>query len=113
MALLACLINHPQIFDYVEERIGILDMGEGRLNLARQSIVEYLLENHGVSRESLVLALEEDGFGDCLRGLLNDTVYTHAGFARPSTPEDDINTGWDRAWAMLSQIEASQEQLSG
>jgi DNA primase len=112
MALLACLINHPQIFDYVEERIGLLDMGETRMNLARQSILNHLIENHEMTREALVQFLREEGFDDCLRALLNESVYTHAGFARVNTPEEEIAGGWDKAWSMLSQIEASQEQLA-
>lgn len=113
MALLACLINHPHIFDYVEERIGMLDMGEGRLNLVRQSVLGHLIIDHEITREVLINSLQEEGFGDCLRALLNESVYTHAGFARESTPEEDVLGGWDNAWSMLSQIEASQEQQAG
>lgn len=113
MALLACLINHPQIFDEVEERIGMLDMVENRMNLVRQSVLNHLIENHEMTREALIETLQEEGFGDCLRAILNDSVYTHAGFARVNSPDEDISRGWNKAWSMLSQIEASQEQRAG
>lgn len=111
MALLACLINHPQIFDSVEERIGMLDMGDDRLNLVRQSVVENLLEsNHDVTNDEVVNVLNKAGFDDCLKALLSDSIYTHAGFARLNTLIEDVLNGWDNAWNALSQMEANKEE---
>ena len=110
LPLLACVINHPQIFDHVEERLGMLDMGEERLNNLRQAVLEYLLENHDTDRASLVSGMESAQFSDCLRSVLSENVYTHAGFARPDADETDLLSGWDRAWSALSQMEADQEK---
>jgi len=110
LSLLACVINHPQIFDHVEERLGMLDMGDVRLNIFRQAVLEFLLENHGSSREQVISAMRDAQFDDGLRAVLNESVYTHAGFAKPEADEADLLNGWDRAWEALSQMEADQEK---
>ncbi|NCO02924.1 MAG: DNA primase [Alphaproteobacteria bacterium] len=109
LPLLACVINHPHIFDYVEERLGVLDMGEVRLNAVRQCVLNVIIENNPIDRANLISNIEDAGFSDVLRSVLNSSVYTHAGFCAPTADEDDIISGWDRAWSALSQMEAEQE----
>jgi len=108
-ALLASLINHPHIFDHVEERLGALDMDDMRLNHLREGIMTICIENPGITPDKMRQSLHEADFGDILRALLSDSVYTHAAFARPSAPQEDIASGWDRAWNALAQIDAESE----
>ncbi|MEM9469349.1 MAG: DNA primase [Pseudomonadota bacterium] len=112
-ALLAALINHPFIFDHVEERLGMLDMEDQQLNHLRQELLQYCLEKGASSKLEIVEFINSRSLNEPLRGLLSQSTYTHASFAQPQSDESEVSQGWDKAWNELSQIEASKEAIGG
>ena len=92
--LLATLINHPVIFDDVEEYLGQVRIPNERLDLLRQIILNKLSGDPALDSAALQNHLKDQGFETELRAVLSESVYTHAGFSRPGTEEDQILEGW-------------------
>lgn len=92
--LLASIINHPVLFDQVEEQLGALTIGNERLDLLRQTVLNILGGAAGLDSGDLQTHLKEQGFESELRAVLSETVYTHAGFARPGTEDYKVIDGW-------------------
>ncbi len=104
-ALLAAIINHPALFDDVEEELGSLIIQESRLDLLRQAVLECLSMTPESDPQSLKKKLFEQGFSSEIKGILCDSVYTHASFARPSKEIEEVQEGWRQAFsALLSEI---------
>ncbi len=101
--LLASLLNHPALFDMVEEEVGMLEIGEERLDLLRQSLVTHLSENANVQRDALLQTLSNDGYESEIKGILCEAVYTHASFIRPQTEIEDVQEGWKQAIQAFNQ----------
>ncbi len=95
--LLAGLLNHPSLFDMVEEEVGMLEIGEQRLDLLRQALVTHLSEKPNTEREALLQILSNEGYESEIRGVLCEAVYTHASFIRPSAEIEDVQEGWQQA----------------
>ena len=101
-ALLAGLINHPSLFDMVEEDFGMVQLQEQRLDLLRQEVLIILCDEPELTSGELVSTLQQKGFQSELRGLLSESLYTHAGFVRPSAEIEDVRQGWKQAWDALT-----------
>jgi len=101
--LLASILNHPVLFDYVEEDLGMLHLQEGRLDALRQAIVTCMCEGREMNAEDLQRQLCEQGFSSEIKGLLSESVYTHARFARPQSEIEDVQEGWQQAMKALKQ----------
>jgi DNA primase len=101
--LLGCVINHPAVFERIEEDLGRLVMGEPRLDLLRQAVLSQLSENSQETREGLLEHLSTLGFDSEMRGVLCEAVYTHAAFIRPQTDFDDVLAGWEQAISVFYQ----------
>ena len=107
--LLGCVLNHPAMFERAEEELGRLHITEQRLDLLRQAILSYLSENPEASRENMLTGLSEQGFQSEMRGVLCESVYTHAAFIRPQAEIEDVQKGWDQAINMLYQEDKRQQ----
>jgi DNA primase len=92
--LLAALINHPSIFDAVEEHLAQISMPQERLDFIRQSVLDLLGENPDLDKDALCNNLIERGFEEDLIGILSDSSYIHAGFARPQANAVEALDGW-------------------
>ncbi len=92
--LLAAFLNHPQLMDYYEEEIGLLEIQHARLDALRQAMIDILLNAAELKAAELHKSLEEQGFQSELRGLLNHNLYALARFARPSAPLEEAVEGW-------------------
>ena len=71
------------------------------LDRLRQEVVGILVQDSALSRESLQSQLSDKGFDREIQGLHSESVYTHAGFARPKTAEHCALVGWQEAWKRL------------
>lgn len=111
LVLLACIINHPDIFDQVESELGQLDIAEPRLAALRQETLR-ILGGDGPPSDSAGLRarLEAAGFAAELVAVLSDTVYIHAGFARPGADGSFVRMGWKDTLAILGR-RATQREL--
>jgi len=101
--LIASVLNHPSLFDRVEEDLGRLDVQEPRLNALRQAALGHLCDTPEISRNDLVRQLMNDGFESEMRGILCEAVYTHAGFVRQSSEIEDVHQGWQQALEVFHQ----------
>jgi len=103
--LMATLLNHPDLFDHVEERLGSYGFSDSRLDTLRQSALKSLISNPDLDFEALTTQLSGLGFKEELKALLTPTVYVHAGFARPAASLDDATEGWDHTFVLCQQEE--------
>ncbi len=108
--LIACLVNHPGLFDEAEEALGHLEVGEPGLDRVRQSVLSTLSHNPELDAEGLKAHLIEAGMGEELARILNDSVYIHAPFARPATEAGDALAGWRGAWAAFERARSEQDE---
>ena len=92
--LLAALINHPEIFETVEEDIGCLHIVDKGLDQLRQSVVTLLISGEGYERESVIEELKLQGYEKILSTLLSHELYALARFARPSAELEEVYEGW-------------------
>jgi DNA primase len=99
--LYATLLNHPYIFDQVEETFGALDVSDKRLNDLRQEIILILHEDSALDSEHLRKHLHAKGYDRELDNILSDAVYVHAAFARPNADSSNILSGWQETLDFL------------
>ena len=109
-ALVTALINHPELCDRYEEEIGALNIKENRLDQLRQNVLSLHHSGDEVTSETMKQQLADQGFSAELRGLLSESVYTHAGFARPQTEIEAVCEGWQRALGFLNSVTEEQEK---
>jgi DNA primase len=110
--LLATLISHPQLFDYVEERLGAMTFSDARLDLLRQTAVMHIAQSPELDFAALSAQLSAHGYAAEVATLLHPEVYQHAGFARPQADLDQATAGWDRTFAVCQKavLEAHLER---
>lgn len=104
MAILASVLNHPELFEEVEEELGCLDFSEKSLDRLRQAVLSTLGQKPDMDRESLHNALIEQGFGQDMARILSESVYTHAGFARAGVEDLQAQEGCRQALSALMVV---------
>lgn len=92
--LLATLINHPEIFDTIEERLGMVEFSVTDLDNLRQQVLNTLVAHEDLDSSRLRDHLSEAGYGNALKTLISKNVYMHAKFARPDQSTEDALEGW-------------------
>lgn len=108
-ALLAGVLNHPYIFDVIEEKFTAFDIAQKNLNSLRQEIVMALSSDPELDIKGLQQHLHEKGFGKEMRDILNETVYVHASFVRPEHDSDEVVHSWLAIWQSLEGQNVQQE----
>jgi len=111
--MLAGLINHPFIFDSVEEVISGVTFKAARLEQLRQSVCSYLSELNEINREELTRYLEEKGYTQEIRDICCESVYVHASFCSPSANEENILSNWLEYWNAYSAAGLEEEIHDG
>lgn len=96
--LLAGIINHPEVFDGVEEFISGYAILDPRLERLRQYLISYLCSNTNPDRKSLIDHLENAGFFQEMGDICNESVYVHASFCSPSANKENIQSKWLEYW---------------
>lgn len=91
--LLATLINHPDVFESVEEILGMAAIPDKRLDLLRQAVLNLLGEYPALDREGLHSHLIAQGYETDLAAFLTNALYVHVGFARPGTAPEKVVEG--------------------
>lgn len=112
--LLATLINHPELLDHVEERLGAMTFADSRLDSLRQSALMHLSQSPNLESGPLQAHLIDLGFADALKKLISSEVYIHAAFARPDATPENATTGWDDTFSLcgLGEREADIRQAA-
>lgn len=100
-ALLASILNNPAIFHEVEEEFGHLHLTENDLDRLRQAVLSTLGRSPELDAGALHTHLLEQGFDGELRQILNDSIYTHASFARGLKEPLDALGPWKEAFRTM------------
>lgn len=102
--LLVTLINHPEIYDQVGEKLGELDFAQtgSDLDNLRQQTLLILGRHTGLENGALTDQLTDVGHGSALRALTAGGVLIDAYFARPEATAEEALQGWLETYSMLS-----------
>lgn len=111
--LLATLINHPSIFEGVDDVLSRLSFTNPRLEAMRQSIVILLSDEPDISSEKLNVALKNKGFLQELGDICSESVYVHASFSSPRARKEDVQSRWLRYWKDVHDADLKQELRDG
>lgn len=99
LVLLATAVNHPQIVTDIDEELGRMEIpGHPRLDALRQFVLRAVLEEPTLDSATLINHLKQAGYEPELETLLSDSVYIHAGFARPAAEYAVAIRGWRAFW---------------
>lgn len=107
--LLATLINHPSLFDEVEEHLGMVEFSAPELDKLRQRVLNTLAAHEGLDSDALKDHLSEGDNSQLIKALLSKNVYLNAGFARPDRDIAEALEGWIETYRMLTQRVADTE----
>lgn len=107
--LLATLINHPRLFDGVEETLGKLSFAEARLDELRQALISLLLKDAGLETEGVKRVLRERGFAESLDVLFHDPLIRANRVIKSDGPADKVAPLWDENVALLRHLENAPE----
>ena len=103
--LLATALNHPEIIERVEERLGALMFSDARLDSLRQSALLHLAQTQELDFATLRAQLASQGFAQELANLLDSDIYVHAGFAKPLVAAAQALAGWDHTYALIQRAD--------
>ncbi|NKD45347.1 DNA primase [Haematospirillum jordaniae] len=98
--LMVTLITHPDLFDSVGERLGLLDFPEQSLDTLRGAVLLLLSRQSGLDFHGLRRQLHDEGFGDVLESLLASNVFLHAAFSRPVADSQAALDGWEHTFGL-------------
>ena len=93
--LLATMINHPTLWEVAGERLGTMAFSAPDLDKLRQEVLKTLAEDADLDSRAIENHLRECGFSVALDSVLSQDVYVHAAFARPETPLEVAQQGWE------------------
>ena len=99
--LLCVLINHPELYPELDERLGTMTLSVPALDNLREEALKTLAGEVGLDSEALVNHLRNCGFSKALDELLSASVYNHAFFARPGASQEEARRGWEEAFGQL------------
>jgi len=100
--LLSTLINHPELYDQVSERLGTFAFQALDLDNLRQQVLKTLAAQSGLETEALIYHLKEQGdYEIALSKVLSPDVYDHAVYARSSSEIELARAGWDETFEKL------------
>lgn len=99
--LVATLIMHPELFDTVGERLGLLDIPEPSLDSLRGAVLTLLGREPSLDSEGIRDHLRADGLGHELDSLLTSNVFIHAAFSRPGSESQSARRGWEHTFDLM------------
>lgn len=99
--LLAGVLNHPLIYQEVEEDFGRFQIAHARLDALRQKMVAVMEDEAPLDRAEFQLRLRACGFAQELDDILNESVYVHAGFCRPESDSGAAETVDPGPWRLV------------
>ncbi len=92
--LLATLVNYPELFDDVEETLGMIEIQDKNLRKMRQKLFETLNSHEVLDSSELKDILKNAGFCEVLDVILSESLYLQAVFARPGQDLGVVKEGW-------------------
>ena len=107
--LLAIIINHPEIFDGVEETLGKLSFPEHTLDRLRQELISVLLRDAKLETEGVKSVLRERGFAESLDVLFRDPLIRANRVIKADAPAEKYQPLWNENVALLRHLESAPE----
>lgn len=93
-ALLAYLVNHPELLTEFAEEVAALSLGSRELDRLRGVLVDLIALDPALDSAALKCHLERQGFAAVLNGLLSRDVYDLFHSARPGAPLSEAREVW-------------------
>lgn len=116
--VLALLINHPALFDEMEEALNNLPLADAALAPLRAALFDFMHQHAADGHETAVEAaalkdhLEQAGFGGILQSVLGVSLTMHAGFAKPDRALEEARAGWHDIWQQHLRAQLVEELKS-
>jgi DNA primase len=107
-ALLATLVNHPDLLDQFDEAVARLDL-DPELDKIRREIHVFLTAGADLDSDSLKRHLSDTVGAGTLAGLLGKDVLLHAGFARPEASVEEAQAGVQDLLASMDRQHRSRD----
>ncbi len=107
--LLAILINHPEIFDRVEETLGKFSFGEASLDQLRQELISVLLKDADMEPDGVREVLRERGFTESLEVLFRDPAIRSDQIIKPDALPEKYWAMWNENVEFLKHLENAPE----
>ncbi|MBK6895202.1 MAG: DNA primase [Alphaproteobacteria bacterium] len=92
--LLAAVVNHPHIYEQIEEGLGSLEVSDVALDRFRQELVTLLAEDSNIGRTELIEKMNAKGFSEEIHDILSESVYVHASFCSPRAQPESVASSW-------------------
>jgi len=108
-ALLATMLNHPELFEEFGEALGEVQFADQNLDLLRQAVVSVLVEHPGLDAATLGSHLTSKGFSD-LENAVGAASFLYA-FARAEATLDQARRGWADVWGQTYCDHIRSERL--
>jgi len=107
--LLAIIINHPEIFDGVEETLGKFSFGKGRFDLLRQEVISVLLKDAEMESDGVKDVLRERGYAESLDVLFRDPLISQNRHINAEATADEYQPLWNENVEFLKHLENAPE----
>lgn len=101
--LLACMINHINLFEHEDELIATLPITNQELQNLRSDLLEIMSSGGGETQEKLKEALVDKGHKKVLADLLSNKTYLLAPFARQDAETEDTLQGWKNTVTLIKK----------
>ncbi len=111
--LLAAAINHPRIFDGIEEQLCTFEIHDPRMNTLRENIVSALSDNPDLDSRALQEHLKQEGYKKEIGDILNESVYVHASFCAPTTDSGLVESKWKTFYKDVQGMSLNKEIKTG
>jgi len=110
--LLACLLNHPELYDQIGEKLGVLDFSRAGADLdnLRQQALKTLARNSALDSAGLADHLTSQDAGRAYEKLVAGGVLVDAYFARTEASADDALRGWEETYGLV-QADSLKEEI--
>lgn len=93
-AVLAALINYPQVFIPMDEQIAQVEFKEQELEKLKQEILDIFNSIPDLDDQAMSYHILSRGYRQIVEIILSKETYIHASFAKPGMEESAVLDGW-------------------
>ena len=108
--LLAIVVNHPEFFHRVEERLGSVEFADESLDRLRQGLISVLSGESDWDGDRLRAGLEERGLAAPAEALFRDPLVRNHRSIAPEAAEEDVAAAWEENFALLGATRLAEEK---
>jgi DNA primase len=96
--LIALMINHPALYDEFGEDFGMIKIDNTEYAQIRQSLIILLDEQNNLDYQTVKQHLIQSGHDKILDAIFDNSLYLHAGFAKPDETYETVRQAWCDIW---------------